>query len=78
MCFLVAPNARGQGIAKALLDAASDGLRAQGLKRLEANPRTGEVSPAQNHYGPLNMYLAAGFSVHRTDPDGSVWVSKPL
>ena len=78
VCFLVAPNARGQGIAKALLDAASDGLRAQGLKRLEANPRTGDVGPAQNHYGPLNMYLAAGFSLGRTDPDGSVWVSKPL
>jgi GNAT superfamily N-acetyltransferase len=78
LCFLVAPDARGRGIAKALLEAASDGLRAQGLKRVEANPRTGEVSAAQNHFGPLNMYLAAGFSLGRTDPDGSVWVSKPL
>jgi ribosomal protein S18 acetylase RimI-like enzyme len=78
LCFLVAPNVRGQGIARALLDAASDDLRAQGLKRVEANPRTGDASPAQNHFGPLNMYLAAGFSLGRTDPDGSVWVSKPL
>jgi ribosomal protein S18 acetylase RimI-like enzyme len=78
LCFLVAPDARGQGIARALLDAASDGLRAQGLKRVEANPRTGAPSPAQNHFGPLNMYLAAGFAVGRDDPDGSVWVSKPL
>ncbi|HEY5006752.1 MAG TPA: GNAT family N-acetyltransferase [Caulobacteraceae bacterium] len=78
LCFLVAPDARGQGIARALLDAASDGLRAQGLQRVEANPRTGDVSPAQNHFGPLNMYLAAGFARGLTDPDGSVWVSKPL
>jgi GNAT superfamily N-acetyltransferase len=78
LCFLVAPSARGQGIAKALLKAGSEGLRAQGLEVIEANPRTGDVGPAQNHFGPLGMYLAAGFTIDRTDPDGSVWVSKPL
>jgi GNAT superfamily N-acetyltransferase len=78
LCFLVAPSARGQGIARALLEAASDGLRDQGLAVIEANPRTGDVGPAQNHFGPLSMYLAAGFTVDRTDADGSVWVSKPL
>ncbi len=78
LCFLVAPSARGRGIARALLRAASDGLRDQGLQLVEANPRTGAASPAQNHFGPLSMYLAAGFSVRSTDADGSVWVAKPL
>ena len=78
LCFLVAPSLRGRGFAKALLNAACDGLRDQGLKLVEANPRTGTVSAAQNHYGPLAMYLAAGFAVDRDGDDGSVWVRKAL
>lgn len=78
LCFLVAPSRRGQGVAKALLTAACDGLRAQGLQRVEANPRVGTDNPAANHFGPLAMYLAAGFTQERDDGDGSVWVSKPL
>jgi GNAT superfamily N-acetyltransferase len=78
LCFLVSPALRRHGIAKALLQAACDGLAAQGLKFVEANPRTGTASPAANHYGPLAMYLAAGFEVDRDSDDGSVWVRKPL
>lgn len=78
LCFLVAPSARGQGIARALLDAACDGLRAQGLRHVEANPRVGTHDPGANHYGPLSMYLAAGFTQLREDGDGSVWVGKTL
>ena len=78
VCFLVAPAHRGQGVATALLQAACDGLRGQGLKQVEANPRTGTLSAAQNHYGPLAMYLAAGFAIDRDSGDGSVWVRKAL
>lgn len=78
LCFLVSPAHRGQGVATALLNAACDALRGQGLKHVEANPRTGTVSAAQNHYGPLAMYLAAGFAVDRDSDDGSVWVRKAL
>jgi GNAT superfamily N-acetyltransferase len=78
LCFLVAPALRGQGVATALLHAACDGLRAQGMKIVEANPRTGTNSASANHYGPLAMYLAAGFVVDRESDDGSVWVRKSL
>jgi GNAT superfamily N-acetyltransferase len=78
VCFLVEPSHRGQGIARMLLDAACDGLRRQGLRVAEANPRTGTTSPAENHYGPLGLYLSAGFSVHREDADGSVYVRRTL
>jgi GNAT superfamily N-acetyltransferase len=78
LCFLVAPQARGQGIAKSLLQAACEGLRAQGLVYAEANPRPQAQTSADNHFGPLTMYLAAGFSVERKDDDGSVWVRKRL
>ena len=78
LCFLVAPTLRGRGVAKALLHAACDGLRAQGMTAVEANPRTGTTDAAANHYGPLAMYLAAGFAVDRACDDGSVWVRMAL
>jgi GNAT superfamily N-acetyltransferase len=79
LCFLVAPNARGRGVATALLDAACEQLRAEGLLSVEANPRPAATSTAENHFGPLAMYLAAGFKIRRRDEsDGSVWVGKEL
>ena len=35
-------------------------------------------SDAQSHHGPLSMYLAAGFQVHRTDGEGRVYVRRSL
>lgn len=78
ICFLVAPGHRGQGVARALLDAACEGLRQQGVRIAEANPRTGTTSPAENHFGPLDLYLSAGFVVDREDSDGSVYVRRNL
>ena len=78
MCFLVEPSHRGRGVARALLEAACNGLRTQGLRIAEANPRTASVSAAENHFGPLSMYLSAGFTVHREDDDGSVYVRRTL
>jgi GNAT superfamily N-acetyltransferase len=78
LCFLVEPSHRGRGISRQLLEAACDGLRAQGLKVAEANPRPAATSAAENHFGPLALYLSAGFAVHREDEDGSVWVRRAL
>ncbi|MFG5410393.1 GNAT family N-acetyltransferase [Piscinibacter sakaiensis] len=78
LCFLVDPSLRGRGIARQLLDAACDGLRSQGLAIAEANPRTSPRSAAENHFGPLQMYLAAGFTIVKEDDDGSVWVRRQL
>jgi GNAT superfamily N-acetyltransferase len=78
LCFLVEPSHRGRGVARQLLEAACDGLRKQGLRIAEANPRTTPTSAAESHFGPLKMYLAAGFTVHQEDEDGSVWVRLQL
>ena len=78
LCFLVEPSHRGRGVARQLLEAACDGLRQQGLRVAEANPRTSTTSAAENHFGPLKMYLSAGFTVHREDSVGSVWVRRSL
>lgn len=77
-CFVVAPPARGRGVARALLDAACEGLRAQGLAAVQAKPLKEAATPAAAHLGPLPMYLAAGFSVVREMDDGSVLVRKAL
>ncbi len=78
ICFLVEPSYRGRGVARQLLEAACEGLREQGLRIAEANPRTTSVSAAENHFGPLSLYLSAGFKVHREDGDGSVYVRRNL
>ena len=78
VCFLVEPSHRGRGIARQLLEGACDGLRLQGLRFAEANPRIESRSAAANHFGPLGLYLSAGFSVYREDDDGSVHVRRTL
>jgi GNAT superfamily N-acetyltransferase len=78
LCFLVSPENRGKGIARRLLGAACDGFRAQGVKIAEANPRPSATSPADNHFGPLSLFLSEGFQIHRPDTDGSVFVRKLL
>lgn len=78
LCFLVAPGLRGQGVATQLLAGACKYLGDMGMAWVEANPRPSATGMAENHFGPLGMYLKAGFAVQRTDADGSVWVRKAL
>ncbi len=78
MCFVVAPEFRGQGLAAALLAAACDGLRRQGWAAVQARPLTHAEGAAANHMGPLSMYLKAGFHVVRETPEGEVLVRKSL
>ena len=77
-CFVVAPEARGQGVAAALLDEACDNLRRQGMRHAMARPAKQADSPAANHLGPLSLYLKAGFEVMRETDDGEVYVRKVL
>lgn len=77
-CFVVAMDHRRSGVATSLLHAACDGLRARGLEIAEALPKAEASSDAQNHFGPLSMYLAAGFQVHRADGEGRVFVRRSL
>ncbi|TMB59308.1 MAG: GNAT family N-acetyltransferase [Chloroflexi bacterium] len=74
VCFIVAAPYRGQGIASAMLAAACDSFREQGLRYAEAYPNTTPPSgpyasetpwSAHNHLGPLEMYLGAGFRIHK-------------
>jgi GNAT superfamily N-acetyltransferase len=77
-CFIVAKDHRNTGVATALLKAACEGLRSQGLTIAEATANPSASTQAENHYGPLAMYLAAGFNVHNTEDDGYVIVRRRL
>jgi len=77
-CFLVAPSARGQGVARAMLGAALTAFRSAGLHVAEAYPRPKALTAAAMHYGPMGLFLAEGFSLFAEDRDGSVTVRRSL
>ncbi len=79
LCFVIAKPFRRRGLARALLDAACEGLKAQGMAFAEGNPRGAASADSENHFGPLALYLAAGFTEHaRDESDGSLYVRKAL
>jgi GNAT superfamily N-acetyltransferase len=66
VCFVVSRRVRGQGIARALLDAAVDYARDHGATLVEAypvDPSRGRVPAASAFTGPLGMFERAGFEV---------------
>lgn len=77
VCFVIEKAHRRKGLARRLLEAACEGFRAQGLKFAEAYPRKSAEGEGQNHFGPLAMYLAAGFAEFRNDDD-TIIVRKAL
>ena len=84
MCFLVAPGYRGKGVGTTLLNAACHKFRKEGLNVAEGYPttntskRTWEIPWAEENYkGSLNMYINAGFKIHRQLERFSI-VRKPL
>jgi ribosomal protein S18 acetylase RimI-like enzyme len=78
VCFAVSSSARGQGVARALLDGAIDYARERGAEALEAYPvRVGEseaIHPDAAFTGTLPMFERAGFRVvaeRASDPSSS-------
>jgi GNAT superfamily N-acetyltransferase len=72
MCFIVAPEYRGKGVCTALLRAACDKFRRDGLHIAEGYPTTnpqkrfGDIPWAEANYkGPLNVFLKNGFKIHK-------------
>ncbi|MEQ8762598.1 MAG: GNAT family N-acetyltransferase [Planctomycetota bacterium] len=68
-CFFVAPDRRGRGAARALLEAAIEKAKSASATRLQAFPRRGEGLDAGEVWnGPEAMFAAARFRVYRDDP----------
>lgn len=65
VCFVVAPIARRQGIARSLLSGALDDLAVRGIRVVDGYPAAHDASdaPARDHYrGPRSLFVAAGFA----------------
>ena len=77
-CFVVSHGHRRSGVARRLLEEACTMLRDQGLRIAEANPSRDAATDGENHYGPLPLYLSAGFSIVREQADGLVVVRRSL
>lgn len=78
VCFVIAKDYRRKGLARRLLETACTGFTAQGFEFAEAYPREGLSGDGENHFGPLSMYLHAGFAPLRTDSDGTTVVRRRL
>jgi GNAT superfamily N-acetyltransferase len=61
VCFFVHPGAKRQGVASALLDAASERARAHGATVLEGYPVAPGHMNIDAYTGYLPMFVAAGF-----------------
>ncbi len=62
VCYVIAPQYRGQGIARKLLDGAMDAMRERGFRWLDGFPPKNPRTDAGSYHGRLSMYLEAGFS----------------
>jgi GNAT superfamily N-acetyltransferase len=60
-CFTIDPRWRRRGIARRLLTAAIDGLRADGMLRLEAGPYADPQDDAHRYRGTVELYGSAGY-----------------
>ena len=74
VCFIIAPQWRRHGVARALLAYAVGSLASRGLKLIDAFPfKSGASDCAADHYhGSLSMFLAEGFTVLREDESMTV------
>jgi ribosomal protein S18 acetylase RimI-like enzyme len=61
VCYVIAPQYRGRGLARRLLDGACDMLRERGLRWVDAYPPRSQRGEAGSYHGRMSMYVAAGF-----------------
>jgi GNAT superfamily N-acetyltransferase len=64
-CMLVRPDARGEGVARALVEAAPQIAQAWGAHAVEAYPRRSSepLHPEEAWQGPERVFVEAGFDV---------------
>ena len=69
VCFVIHPQRRRHGIARALLAAGVENLAARGIALVDAFPWNAgpqDTKPADHYHGTLSMFTAAGFAVVAT------------
>ena len=79
VCFVIHPEWRRRGVARALLDSALESFARRGIEMVEAYPFKSDDSddPGDHYHGPLPMLLDAGFATH-ADEESMTIVRKTL
>lgn len=78
LCFVVAPNHQGKGVATELLKFALKDLKSLGFKSVEAAPRAGDEFDITAYRGKLSTFLKQGFQVVKDFDERSVLVHREL
>ena len=65
VCFSVAPNMRGKGVASKLLQRVCADAKEQKYDYIEAYPRVGNQDVYVNHHGPESLYSKQGFTLYK-------------
>ena len=77
VCFLVAPDQRGNGIASALLERVCTDAAAAGYAYIEGYPLAGEADMYAAHHGTIALFAKYGFAAHAQN-EGTCIVRKYL
>jgi GNAT superfamily N-acetyltransferase len=68
-CFLVAPEFRGNGITKLLLERVIQDAVDDGFDFIEAYPLKEYINEAKNFMGPVGLFEKYGFTIHGETDD---------
>lgn len=77
VCFEIAPEYRGMGIASALIDKVCFDAKAKGYKAVEGYPKIYKGRNDYDFYGPVRLYQKSGFQ-EVSRKDGQVIMRKVL
>ncbi|HBL83319.1 MAG: hypothetical protein A2Y17_05490 [Clostridiales bacterium GWF2_38_85] len=77
VCFLVAPDMRGKGIATKLLERVCEDAEAEGYNYIEGYPPAGECDMYTAHHGTIPFFEKHGFQLYKTLGQ-DVMMRKPL
>ena len=77
-CFTIDPEWRRRGIARRLLETAIDGLRTDGMVRLEAGPYTSPGDDAHRYKGTIEFYESVGYERVADLPGGVTLMQRDL
>ncbi|MEO3946324.1 GNAT family N-acetyltransferase [Gorillibacterium sp. CAU 1737] len=77
VCFAIAPDYRGKGVAAAFLEKVCADARAEGFTAVEAYAQVQEERVDYDFNGPIRLYEKAGF-IEVTKQDGQIVMRKKL
>ncbi|WP_055668728.1 GNAT family N-acetyltransferase [Desnuesiella massiliensis] len=63
VCFVIAPEYRGKGLASKILEQICKDYSHKDFDYIEAYPMKGDLSNAHQYHGPFSMYMNSGFTI---------------